>query len=407
VVVDDPYAIKRMFQTHVKAYPKDTAFSYGTFMSILGTGLVTSDGAVWQEQRLLMAPALRVDLLDAVIPIAERALKRLTVKLEEIRGTSQPIDIASEFRHLTLQVIGEAIMSLQPDECDQVLAKIYLPIMEECNKRVIHRWRMYVPTASWFQQEQRLRKLNSFIKTVVQKRWTEYVPDYQPRDLLDQMITALKVKNKEWSTELFEQMCYELKTFLLAGHETSASMLAWSLYELLRKPEYLAKVREEADQVFANENATPGKKELDTMEYTLAVLKESLRKYSIVPVVSRELSADQDELSGYKIPKGTMIVISIRGVHAKYKNPTEFIPDRFLPGGEYEGFDDDIRPFMFLPFIQGPRNCIGQYFAMLEARYVLSYLIKNFEFTLADSQPIIPGDAIPEAPSDGLSVLVK
>jgi len=406
VIVDDPYAIKRIFQTHVKLYPKDTAFAYGTFLSILGTGLVTSDGTVWQEQRLLMAPVLRIDLLETVIPIAKRALSRLTVKLEEIRGSGRPIDLANELRHLTLQVIGEAIMSLQPQECDEVLAKIYLPIMEECNKRVIHRWRVYVPTLSWFQQEQRLRKLNNFIKTVVEKRWRDYTSETQPRDLLDQMIAALKKKGKEWSADLFEQMCYELKTFLLAGHETSASMLAWSLYELLRKPEYLAKVRKEADRVFANEDTTPGQKELDTMQYTLAVLKESLRKYSIVPVVSRELSADQDELSGYSIPKGTMVIISIRGVHAKYKNPTDFDPGRFLPGGEYDAFDDDIRPFMFLPFIQGPRNCLGQYFAMMEARYVLSFLLKNFEFTLADPHPIVPGDVIPEAPSHGLNVLV-
>lgn len=120
VVVDDPYAIKRIFQTHVKAYPKDTAFAYGTFLSILGTGLVTSDGAMWQEQRLLMAPPLRISMLEIVIPIAKRALKRLTVKLEEMRGTGQPVEMANEFRHLTLQVIGEAIMSLQPEECDQV-----------------------------------------------------------------------------------------------------------------------------------------------------------------------------------------------------------------------------------------------------------------------------------------------
>lgn len=99
-------------------------------------------------------------------------------------------------------------------------------------------------------------------------------------------------------------------------------------------------------------------------------------------------------------------MLSLQGVHAKYKNPDAFDPDRFLPGGEYESFDDDIRPFMFLPFIQGPRNCLGQYFAMLEARYVLSFLVKNFEFTLTDQQTLVRGDIIPEAPSHGLHLLV-
>ena len=120
VILDDPTAVRRIFQTHFKAYPKDTAFCYGTFLSILGTGLVTSEGAIWQEQRLLMAPALRVDLLHVVLPVAHEACDRLAEKLQRMRGTGQAIDIASELRHLTLQVIGNAMMSLKPEECDEV-----------------------------------------------------------------------------------------------------------------------------------------------------------------------------------------------------------------------------------------------------------------------------------------------
>lgn len=119
-ITNDPLAAKRIFQTHFKSYPKDLSVSYGPFLSILGSGLVTSHGAMWQHQRLLMASALRIDLVDKVISIARRALKRLAAKLEDIRGTDKSIDIASEIRHLTLQVIGEAIMSLSPENCDQV-----------------------------------------------------------------------------------------------------------------------------------------------------------------------------------------------------------------------------------------------------------------------------------------------
>ena len=125
VIVDDPMAIRRIFQTHFKIYRKDTGFAYGTFLPILGTGLVTSDGALWQEQRLLMAPALRMDMLDVVIPVARRALSRLTPKLDAARGSEKSIDLASELRHLTLQVIGEAIMSLDADECDEVRCLLF------------------------------------------------------------------------------------------------------------------------------------------------------------------------------------------------------------------------------------------------------------------------------------------
>ena len=93
-------------------------------------------------------------------------------------------------------------------------------------------------------------------------------------------------------------------------------------------------------------------------------------------------------------------------MHEQYKDPQEFRPERFLPGGEYDQFEDEIRPYMFLPFIQGPRNCLGQYFALLESRYVLASLLKRFEFSLMDKTAVVPGDIIPEAPADGLNVLI-
>ena len=121
---------------------------------------------------------------------------------------------------------------------------------------------MYVPTTAWFQQERRLAKLNGFLKSTLRERWRRHDPTEKPNDLLDKIMAPLKVgpstaKHKDilWrvqkqndvlKAETLEQMCYELKTFLLAGHETSAAMLAWAIYELLRHPECLAKVLSDA-----------------------------------------------------------------------------------------------------------------------------------------------------------------
>lgn len=89
----------------------------------------------------------------------------------------------------------------------------------------------------------------------------------------------------------------------------------------------------------------------DGMTYTLAVLKEALRRYSVVPVVTRSLKAE-DELDGRPVPAGTLIVALLQGVHNQWAQPAEFRPERFLPGGEYETFDEAVRPYMFVPFIQ-------------------------------------------------------
>jgi cytochrome P450 len=104
VIIADPAALKRVFQTRFKNYIKDLRLSYHPFLPILGTGLVTADGDLWQKQRLLMAPALRVDILDDIIPIAKRAVDRLSAKLEGVRRTGTPVHLEEEFRLLTLQV---------------------------------------------------------------------------------------------------------------------------------------------------------------------------------------------------------------------------------------------------------------------------------------------------------------
>lgn len=104
VVIADPGALKRVFQTKFKSYSKDLRLSYHPFLPILGTGLVTADGDLWQKQRLLMAPALRVDILDDIIPIAKRAVDRLSEKLRGFKGTGREVHLEEEFRLLTLQV---------------------------------------------------------------------------------------------------------------------------------------------------------------------------------------------------------------------------------------------------------------------------------------------------------------
>lgn len=386
VVVADPGALKRVFQTKFKSYSKDLRLSYHPFLPILGTGLVTADGDLWQKQRLLMAPALRVDILDDIIPIAKRAVDRLSGKLEGARGTGKAIHLEEEFRLLTLQVIGEAILSLPPEECDRVFPQLYLPVMEEANQRVLRPHRKYLPTPSWFAFRSNVAALNAYLVGLIRSRWQARMAGKVPQggDILDRILAAIEASGTKWDASIETQLCYEVKTFLLAGHETSAAMLMWSVFELSQNEAARKEVIAEAEVAFGADEGTPSRRAADDMPYTLAVLKEALRRYSVVPVVTRELVED-DTLAGYRIPAGTMITCQVQCVHNQWRDPTAFRPDRFMPGGEYDQFDESIRPYMFLPFIQGPRNCLGQHLALLEARVVLSLLTKRFRFTPLDA----------------------
>eukprot|EP00198_Chlamydomonas_reinhardtii_P012870 XP_001702207.1 cytochrome P450 [Chlamydomonas reinhardtii] len=429
VAVRDPKAMKRIFQTGYKLYEKDLKLSYRPFLPILGTGLVTSDGALWQKQRMLMGPALRVDVLDDIIRIAKKAIDRLCEKLSHHAGKGDIVDIEEEFRLLTLQVIGEAVLSLGPEECDRVFPQLYLPVMNEANRRVLRPYRMYLPTPEWFRFSSRMGQLNGFLIDLFRRRWQarqaaaaaaqgegSSSSKPKPADILDRIMEAIEESGAKWDAALETQLCYEVKTFLLAGHETSAAMLTWSTLELAAHSQAADKVVEEARAAFGPRGESEaGRRAVDEMIYTLAVLKEGLRKYSVVPVVTRVLAEDDPQgLLGYPLPRGTMVACHLQGTHRLYESPDEFRPDRFMPGGEYDQFDDADRAYMFLPFIQGPRNCLGQHLALLEARVVLGLLHARFSFKPAPSVHPDPASlfmrhptVIPVGPIRGLKVLVE
>ena len=486
VVIADPSTMKRVMSSNMKNYAKDTEFSYAPFLEILGNGLVTSGGDEWKQMRGHISKALRVDILDEIIAIANRAVGRLCAKLDQLKNTNKKIDMENEFRLLTLQVIGEAILSLQPeesdtlfpslylpimDECnarsilDEIIAianravgrlcakldqlkntnkkidmenefrlltlqvigeailslqpeesdtlfpSLYLPIMDECNARSLSPWRAWlIASPEWWRHKSRVKQLDAAIINIVRKRWRarqsrgkgEEVPD----DILERVLEPIDPKT--YGSSIETQLCFEIKTFLLAGHETSAAMLTWTLHELSIANEKMQKVKTECDAIFKPLNLTtlPSRDAVNSLEYTLACLKETLRLYSVVPVVTRVAEQD-DDLGGVRVPAGTTIIMSLQGVHHRpdiWSDPLDYKPDRFTD----PDFDEN-EGFKFLPFIQGPRNCLGQYLAMLEARVVLGTLVSRYDFTVA------PGHdngkkhtkAIPIAPANGAWFMVN
>lgn len=382
VLIACPEMVKRVFQTNIKAYAKDLNFAYAPFMDILGSGLVTAEGELWKKQRLLVSAAFRIEILDEIVGISVRAAERLAAKLETYRGTGRAVNMSEEFRHLTLQVIAEGILSMTAEEADSVFPHLYLPVMEEFNRRSLAPWRTYLPLPEWVRTRLRVRQLNQYVLKFVRNRWKERMAGEREgrEDIIDRVMSA--IKPSEWGPAMEKQLCYEIKTFVLAGHETSASMLTWTLYEMTQSPEKLDRLLTEGKPVFGGlpKHALPGRDALETLTYTVGALKESLRKYSIVPVVTRECIKD-DELGGCRVPAGCTVIIVMQGVHHRadiWPEPMEFKPERFLP--KEEG-GSNFGTFDFLPFIQGPRNCLGQHLALLESRIVLQLLVHRFRFT--------------------------
>lgn len=400
VVVSDPDFLKYILQTKLTTFNKDLKWVYKPFLDILGNGIVTSHGESWRKQRVLLSHTLRIEILNDIPDMAIRAFERISKKLDACAAKGKTIDMAYELRHLTLQVIAEAILSISAEESDNTFAHMYLPIVEEANLRTWHPERTFLPTPDWFKYKNAVDVLDSYVTKLIKSRWElrkrEHIEGTVTRtfDVLDKILGA--IKEEEFNDSAIKQVREEVKTFILAGHETSASMLTWSIYELTQNPDFLVELRAEVETVIGNyascEALSKTSRDWSKLVYAESCLRESLRKYSVVPSVVRICDAEV-QYQGHTLPKDTCVMINIQAVHHDEKfwpEPKKYIPDRFLK---------EITPYTFLPFIEGPRMCLGQYLSLLESKIVLSLLVKNYDFTVVNADagekhpfmvPIIP-----------------
>ncbi|KAJ8872981.1 hypothetical protein PR048_026597 [Dryococelus australis] len=199
-----------------------------------------------------------------------------------------------------------------------------------------------------------------------------------------------------------EDIREEVDTFMIAGHDTTASSSSWTLFMLGHHPEVQEKVYAELSEIFQGSQRSPTMKDLNEMKYLERVIKESLRLYPTVPFIQRILKEDIN-IEGYDIPAGTAVTVLIYYANRNpeyFPNPEEFNPDNFLPERVLSRHN-----FAFVPFSAGPRNCIGQKFAMLEEKTILSSILRRFKIrSLERREDVNPIPAIVLRPEHGIKV---
>lgn len=375
VCTADAEAVRRVLVGNAENYVKD-ARSMATFHDLLGQGLLTSDGPLWKRQRATLAKAFRIDALRSVADVTRRAVDRASETLDEHAAADRAVDVGGLFRRLTLQVIAEATLSMGPVESDEVFPRLYEPLVEECNKRVWFPMRAKLPIPARWQYDRAVRELDAFLSRQIEARrqLRAAEPGRRAVDMLDMLLVA--EKDEPWTETAARQISDELKTMLFAGHDTSSAMLTWTLHALTRRPECLAQLRAAADESFVD-GALPDYATLKRLEYAGACLKEALRIYNIVPVVTRKALGD-DKFGEYHVPAGSLVMLHLQALHRDprlWPAPTAFRPERFFDSSDEEGGGP------WLPFITGPRSCVGQHFSLLEAKIVLSLLSQRFDFS--------------------------
>jgi len=364
----------------------------------LGTGLLTSTGVKWQNRRKILTPAFHFNILQQFIGIFTEQSQKLVNHLE--KECDQPhTEILPIITKFTLHSICETAMGTRLDQGKE-LQKTYAKAIYRMGELVVHRvlrpW-LYLPAAYFFtpqyREKRRLAKfLHNFSMSVIQERKA----NFQDRDfskaieddnlgtkkrlaMLDLLLSAQKAGVNIDDEGIRE----EVDTFMFEGHDTTSMSISFTLLLLANHPEIQEKVVQELQEIFGDSDRCATYQDLQDLNYLELVIKESLRIYPSVPLIARVTDEEIVTRSGYVIPEWTFVHVYIYDLHHNpelYPDPEKFDPDRFLPENTQKR-----HPFAYLPFSAGPRNCIGQKFAMLELKTAISTILRNFILEAVDT----------------------
>jgi len=386
-----PDAIERVLLTNAANYEKPRMVKR-VIAPLIGRGLLSSDGELWRTQRRIVAPSFAPGAVAKLTALMADAAEREMADWPA-RGT---MDIAHAATDTTMRIIAEALFSGDPRlTSDAASRHIENALMAAGAIRISA---ILGFPALRFTKQARLgnrgqRFLRETLTTIVRERGAEGGDDF-----LGQMSRDLHGRFP--ATEARMLAIDNAATFYVAGHETTANALAWSVYLMAGAPEVQERARAEALLALDGDLATLP----DRLPYLRQVLDEALRLYPPAPRFEREAMAD-DELHGVQVAKGDIVSILpwLLHRHAKlWDDPDGFDPDRFAPGTEA-----GRHRFQYIPFGGGPRTCVGARFALVEALLILAHWLAARRFALVPGQVVRPIGSVTLRPLGGLMVEVS
>jgi cytochrome P450 len=316
---------------------------------------------------------------------AHEAIARLAA------AASQPVDILAAMQFLALEIAARSMFSLEMHRYGPALRRMIASFGVSLGRPYLLDLMLPLGIPSWRDLARRRFRTRwiALMDEIVAARLREPASD-QPRDLFDVLLAA---RDPETGAAFSRaQLRDQMATMIVAGHETTALTLFWSLYLLASAPAEQSRLAQEVHGVdLSIETAGTA---LTKLPYTRAVVNEALRLYPPAAAVARG-SVAADQVPGAAIPGGSLIMISPWVLHRHanlWSDPQAFDPSRFL------GDKPLAHRFAYMPFGAGPRICVGAQFALAEAALVLAMLVQRFEFALADDAPVLPVTVITTQP---------
>jgi cytochrome P450 len=360
----------------------------------LGHGLLTSEGEFWRGQRKLAQPAFHRDRIAAYARLMVDCTERMLGSWHD----GQVRDVQADMMRLTLEIVAKTLFDAEigGDTAEASAA------MEILMRAFIARTGSlispphWIPTPLNLRVERAIRRLEQILMAIIAGRRAS------GEDRGDLLSMLLQAQDEESGRRMSDrQLRDEVMTLFLAGHETTANTMAWAWVLLARHPDALARLQAELDLVLGNRLPTVA--DLPALKYAESVVNETLRVYPTVWVIGRE-AIEPVELGGYLIARGTTVFMPQWVIHRDsrwFDDPESFRPERWA-----DGMSQRIPRYAYFPFGGGPRICIGNNFALMEATLILATIARQFRLELAPDATIAPLATITLRPAHGVKVVL-
>ena len=388
----NPNDIESLLTTNAKSYRKAQSLRSPFFYRLVGNGLVTSEGDFWRRQRRLAQPAFHRQRIssygDVMVQYTERAIDKW--KDGEHR------DVARDMTRLTLEIVVKTLfnsdVSNDADHIGQILSGLVKPFASQATLKWIADNRL--PTPGHRRYFNAVSEIDRIVFRIIAERRAS---GYDEGDLLSMLLQA---QDDDGTQMTDQQLRDEVMTLFLAGHETTALALSWSWYLLATHPEAEKKFHAELEEVLGGR--APDVSDLPKLKYTEMIVKEAMRLYPPAYAVGRE-AIEETEIGGFRVPKGTQLFAFQWVTHrdARYfEEPDAFKPERWVNG-------DASPKYAYFPFGGGPRQCIGNYFAMMEVVLLMATIGQRFRFKLDPEHKVELLPVLSLRPRDGIKVVIE
>lgn len=378
-------------------FPKSERIREG-LTPLLGNSVFVTNGEVWRKQRRIIDPAFEGGRLRDTYP-AMLAASRSAVARMQAQADGKPLEIEAQTSHAAADVIFRTLFSIPIEH--EVAAQVFEEFRTHQRTQPVVNLGALLPLPRWFPRfhKSKTRETAAIIRRLItqltEARMAQIEAGQAPDDLATKiMMTADPQTGERFDTQ---EMVDQVAIFFLAGHETSASALAWALYLMALYPNWQERLAAEANDVYGR--ADPDFSQMGKLRVARDVFRETLRLYPPVPMMVREAS-QPERFRERDVRVGSQIVLSPWHLHRHerlWERPDDFDPARF----ETENGKTCLRD-AYIPFSAGQRVCTGAGFAMIEGTLLLSMLVRACRFELVADRPAMPVAHLTVRGKDGI-----